>query len=91
MSGDRRFSQLRGRIGAFALHAKYDSRDLTARARATFLARFEQLVDPERALSEPERQRRAEHARREYFARLALKSAVARRRAAEDGPGRDRA
>jgi len=84
MSGDRHLSQLRGRIGAFALHAKYDSRELTASARSAFLAKFERLDDPDGALSEPERRRRADHARREYFARLAYKSAVARRRVRSD-------
>jgi len=38
---------LRGRIGAHALHAKYDSRELTASARGAFLDRFERQVDPD--------------------------------------------
>jgi len=52
----------------------------TAPARAAFLDRFERAVDPEGALPPRERRRRAEHARKAYFARLALKSAQARRR-----------
>ena len=69
---------LRGRIGAYALHARYDSREVTAPARAKFLSRFEDEVDPDRLLSPEERQRRAEHARRAHFARLAYASAKAR-------------
>ena len=69
----------RGRIGAHTVHSRYDSRELTAPARAAFLAGFEQQVDPERALPEAERQRRAEHARKAHFTRMALASARARR------------
>lgn len=61
-----------GRIGAHALHARVDSREITAPARKAFLARFLDEVDPERTLPEAERQRRAEHARKAYFSRLAL-------------------
>jgi hypothetical protein len=71
---------LRGRIGAHALHASYDSREITAPARAAFLSRFELEVDPEGVLPPAERERRAAHARKAYFARLALKSAMARRK-----------
>ena len=70
---------LHARLAAYELHSKYDSRDLTAKARATFLARFEDEVDPDRELPEPERIRRAEAKRRAHFTRLALKSAQARR------------
>lgn len=70
----------RGRIGAHRLHAMYDSRELTAAGRAAFLARFEREVDPDGLLPEAERQRRAEHARKAHFARLARLSAEARRR-----------
>jgi hypothetical protein len=66
-------------IGAYALHAKYDSREVTAPARARFLERFVDEVDPDRVLPEAERLRRAAHARKAYFARLALKSVQARR------------
>jgi hypothetical protein len=71
---------LRGRIGAFAVHAKYDSREITAPARAAFMARFEREVDPEGVLPQAERRRRATYARQRYFAQLAYKSAKARRR-----------
>lgn len=69
---------LQGRIGAYKLHATHDPRETTAKARATFLARFEDEVDPERELPEGERMRRATAARKSYFARLAWRSAVAR-------------
>jgi hypothetical protein len=73
-------ASLRGRIGAFVLHARYDSRETTAKGRAAFLARFERQVDPDGVLPEAERLRRADAARRAYFARLSLMSARARRR-----------
>ena len=71
---------IRGRIGAYALHARHDPRETTAKARATFLERFEIEVDPERTLPPEERQRRAQAARKSYFAKLALKSAKKRRK-----------
>jgi hypothetical protein len=74
---------MRARIAAHANHAKNDSRELTAKARATFRAKFEDEVDPDRVLPPAERARRAEHARKAYYTQLAYKSARARRRAAE--------
>jgi hypothetical protein len=71
---------LKGRIGAHALHAKYDSRELTKPARASFMAPFEREVDPERVLPEEERLRRAEQARKAYFSRPAFLSAQKRQR-----------
>lgn len=50
----------------------------TSNARAAFMRRFEDEVDPDRVLSSGERSRRVENAKRAYFARLALKSARAR-------------
>ena len=70
---------LRGRIGAYSLHAAYDSRELTAPARKAFLSRFAFEVDPEGQLLPEERERRAGHARKAYFTRLAYLSAKARR------------
>lgn len=72
-------ARLRGRIGAHTLHSRHDPTQTTAKARASFLARFEREVDPDRILAPEERQRRAEQARKAYFARLALASARARR------------
>ena len=70
-----------------AVHASWaNTSDPSARtepARRSFLARFEDEVDPDRTLPEAERIRRAEHARKAYFTGLALKSATARRKASE--------
>jgi len=71
---------LRGRIGAYRLHSTHDPKDTTQQARATFLAKFEQMVDPDGTLTDAERTRRATAARKAYFAKLALQSARARRR-----------
>jgi hypothetical protein len=73
---------LRSRIATAEKLAKADDRPaLTAAARKAFLDRFEQHVDPDGTLDPAERAIRAEHAKRAYFARLALKSSVARARA----------
>jgi len=77
----RRDRSLIGRQGAYALHAHHDSRELTKPARDRFLARFEDEVDPQRELGEPERLRRAEYARKAYMLGLARKSAATRARA----------
>ena len=69
---------LRARLGAYSLHARYDPKETTAKARAAFLGRFDDEVDPGRKLPAAERARRAESARRAYFARLALRSAQTR-------------
>jgi len=45
------------------------------------LDRFEREVDPDGVLPPEERRRRAEHARKAYFLRLALASSKARRKA----------
>lgn len=74
------------RAGGHALIAKYGSGPISARARAGFMARFEREVDPDGVLDPAERTDRAEHAKKAYFTRLALKSARARRRA-EDRAG----
>jgi hypothetical protein len=70
---------IRGRIGAHALHAAHDSKELTAKARRTFLSRFEVSVDPSGVLSPEERSQRAQHALKAHMSRLALRSAQARR------------
>lgn len=57
--------------------------DRTARTqpgREAFLRRFEDQVDPDRLLIPLERAKRAEAAKKAYFAALALKSVKARRR-----------
>ncbi len=73
---------LRGRIGAFSLHAQRDSRETTEAARRAFLGKFLQEVDPEHLLPDDERLRRAASAKSAHFARLALRSVQARRRKA---------
>jgi hypothetical protein len=70
---------LRARLAAHTLHARRDSRQTTAIARAGFLARFEREVDPDGVLDPSERRRRAEQARRAYFVRLSLAALEARR------------
>jgi hypothetical protein len=60
------------------MHSRNDARATTAKARESFLARFEREVDPEGKLAPAERQRRAGFARRAYFARLAFQSSKAR-------------
>lgn len=70
----------RRRIIAAALHARYDPRETTKAARRAFNQRFLDEVDPDGRLSERERQRRADAARRAYFTRLAYLSARSRRR-----------
>ena len=61
----------------------------TAPARRALLDRFERQVDPDGVPSPAERARRAGHARKAYFPRLALRSAQARREtpAVEDVDG----
>ena len=71
---------LRARKGAHALHAKHDTRVVSAPGRKAFLERFVREVDPEGVLPEAERTRRADHARKAYMLGLALKSAQARRK-----------
>jgi hypothetical protein len=74
---------VRARLGAHSKWAKCpDATAATEPGRHAFLERFYDDVDPERELPEAERERRAGHARKAYFARLALKSAIARRRRA---------
>jgi hypothetical protein len=83
---DPRERSLRARVAAYSLHARYDPRQTTAKARATFSSSFERLVDPDGKLPLAERLRRAEAARRAHYARLARLSHITRsvrRRAVE--------
>lgn len=72
---------LRSRLAAHTLHAAGGTN--TGPARAAFLSKFDDAVDPEGILEPAERAKRAAHARKAYFAALALKSAKARRRRTE--------
>jgi hypothetical protein len=63
------------------MHSRHDSREITANARAGFLAKFLREVDAATpGLPEAERLRRAEHLLRAHMARLALASSKARAR-----------
>ncbi len=75
---------MRASIAAHESWARTEDRPArTASARKAMLNRFEREVDPNGELTPDERAIRAEHARKAYFQRLALKSAQARRRGAE--------
>ncbi len=81
MPGERLTPSRRSLHARLAAHSKWASTDAiegTAPARRAFLDRFEREVDPDGTLPPAERARRAEHARRAYFTRLALASAKAR-------------
>ncbi len=65
--------QAAGRLGAYALHARHDSKVTSKPGRDAFLARFEREVDPLGQLDPEERSRRSAFARRLYFARLSKK------------------
>lgn len=74
---------LRARIAAHALHSRVDSTELTRPAREASRRRLDEAllaeIDPNDEMPESERVRRLGHARKAHFARLALKSAQARR------------
>ena len=70
----------RNRVGGLALAASRDPREYTAAARQTFRDSFQEAVDPDRVLPTGERLRRADAARRLWFARMALKSAKSRQK-----------
>ena len=76
------------RLGAHAMHAQYDARSTTKKARETFLKKFEDGVDPGRDLDPQERRIRAGHARKAYFLSLSLKSAKSRREKNRRGSAR---
>lgn len=71
---------LLGRKGAYVRLALYDARELVQAALDGQVAKFERQVDPKNELSQEERTRRAEAARRAHMQGLALKSVEARRR-----------
>lgn len=71
---------LRSRLAGLKTAATHDTKALTAPARAAFDRRFEDIVDPKRELSEKERARRVEAARKAHFTKLAYASSRARSR-----------
>lgn len=77
---------LRAQIAAHESWARTeDPAGRTANARKAMQDKFEHVVDPLGKLSPAERAKRAEHARKAHFKRLALKSAQARKRRAGGG------
>lgn len=70
---------LRARMGAHALHATGKTNTAPARANSPQSLDYSaRKVDPDNLLTEADRARRAEHARRQYMVGLALKSSQAR-------------
>ncbi len=83
MTADR---SLMARLAAHESWARTtDPSARTEPARRALLDRFEREVDPDGLLPAEERARRAGHARKAYFTRLALRSAQARRKTSGAG------
>ena len=61
----------RARIAANTRWSRQDGSQGTQAARETFLARFDELVDPDGVLDPETRERHAAAARRAYFQRMA--------------------
>jgi hypothetical protein len=75
--------RLRSKKGAHDNWARCENRSArTLPARLALMAKFERQVDPDNQLLPAERAKRAQNARKAYYAGLALKSAEARRRRA---------
>jgi hypothetical protein len=70
---------LSARAAAYARAARYDGREVTAKARAAVWEGYLFDVDPDHQLAEPERIRRAEALRKSKLYLAALKSAKVRR------------
>jgi len=83
-AADSESRSLVGRIAANERWSRCDDRSTaTLPARSAMLAKFEREVDPDNVLDPAERTRRADHKRRAYMQRLALKSAQSRRKVRE--------
>jgi hypothetical protein len=67
------------RVAAHVMHGHHSTEETTRAGRKAFLDRFEREADPDNTLDPAERARRAGHLRKAHFARLALRSAKARR------------
>lgn len=79
---DPAYRSARGRYGAHVMHSKHDGREITAAATAAgpqSIAYWRKRVDPEGVLDEPERERRAQHAKKAHYARLSMLAAAAKR------------
>lgn len=83
MASNAALSQVRaaaGRIGGLAKAGRFNPQELTAPARQGFMRRFYEEVDARNpGLSEKERERRVRALLRAHMAKLALKSAQARK------------
>lgn len=80
---DPAFRSARGRYGAHVMHSRHDGREITAKAREAGpggMRKWRELVDPDGVLDEAERERRAQHARKAWYARLSMLGANARRK-----------
>jgi hypothetical protein len=79
---DQLSPQVRSLYARAAAHASWakteDRSQRTAKARDSFMARFERQVDPDGTLPPAERAQRAEAARQAYFLTLSAKAAAAR-------------
>lgn len=77
------------RFASMAAHAQWaaeqDRTARTAKARRAFIERFEREVDPEGVLDPAERAKRAENARRAFYARIGARGATARRKRRQAG------
>ena len=69
---------MRARIAANTRWSRENPAATAARGQAGLMAKFIDQVDPERVLSEAERNRRAEAARRAHMQKLAFASSKAR-------------
>lgn len=82
MPADPARRSLAAQIAAHSLHSRVDPVAHTAPARAASpgsLDYWTRQVDPDGRLDPADRRRRAEHAKKAHFLRLALKSAEVRR------------
>jgi hypothetical protein len=77
------WTTLRARVAAHSMHAAHDSKVVSQPARDASPGSdsyWERQVDPDNVLDPSERARRAGHAKKAYFTKLALASAKARRK-----------
>jgi type IV secretory pathway TrbL component len=81
---DAAYRRAQARVGGLAVHVKYGSDVIAARARAGFRARFEREADPTGELPASERSARATLLMRLHMARLALTRARKRFRGSQE-------
>jgi len=68
------------RIGAYVMHSKHDTRQVSLPGRLAAMARFEREVDPTGELPIEERKRRAEMAKKAHYARIGHLGGKSRKR-----------